>query len=155
MCYKKVTLQSAYADGLRRCPICCVQLVWKPSLPVPQKNLATVDHIIPDSMGGADTSDNMFVMCRQCNNLRGTQCFVKYVTEAGVSKSLAEELYRKAHIVTLQIMVASQFTQVHKDHSDVIKLYRKRRKQLKSVVKNYTDYFGDYLPEFQLLQKLL
>jgi hypothetical protein len=155
MCFKKTALNLAYQNGLRRCPCCGVQLVWKAYAPQVQKNLATVDHIVPRLIGGADTSDNMFVMCRACNNFRNTECFVTFVTRHGVSKTYAEDLYRKAHIVTLQSMILVQFMQNIEDKKSAIKINKKRRKQIKTVVQNYTSYFGDYLPEFQLLQRLL
>lgn len=154
MCFKKTALKIAYEDGVRRCPCCDVQLVWKANPDNVQKNLATVDHIVPHSMGGADTAENMFVMCRKCNHTRATECFVKFVTERGVSKSLAEDLYRKAHTVSLQMMILNQFTQVVNGRENALKVNKNRRKQIKAMIKNYTAYFGDYLPEFNLLQKL-
>jgi len=155
MSFKKITLELAYQSGLRRCPCCDVQLVWKAHIPQVQINLATVDHIIPRSIGGADHTDNLFVMCRKCNNNRDVQCFVQFVTEKGVSKSYAEELYRKSHVISLQRIIHAQFTQQAQNKQEALKMNRKRRKQVVQIVKNYTDYFGDYLPEFELLQKLI
>lgn len=155
MCFKKNTLQIAYQNGLRRCPCCNVQLVWKSNVACPQSNLATVDHIVPRSMGGADNTENMFVMCRKCNNLRATECFIKFVTDRGVSKSLAEELYKKAHVVSIQTMIEVQFVSVAPNKETMLKNNKKRRKQMRDMVKNYTAYFGDYLPEFNLLQKII
>jgi hypothetical protein len=120
-----------------------------------QRNLATVDHIVPQSMGGADTPDNVFVMCRECNTKRGTECFVKFVTSHGVSKKFAEDLYKKAHVVSLQSMIMVQFTHVIQDYKSALKTNKKRRKNIRHIIQNYTKYFGDYLPEFQLLQRLV
>ena len=125
-------------------------------MPQVQKNLATVDHIIPRSVGGADAVDNMFVMCRSCNSDRGDQCFAEYVTSKGVSKYEADRLYKKAHVVTLQIIIANQFnTNNFKDPQHQRDLNRIKRKQVNKVIENYTSYFGDYLPEFELLQRVL
>lgn len=33
---------------------------------------ATVDHIIPHSLGGSDRPDNLVLSCRDCNSLRRT-----------------------------------------------------------------------------------
>jgi hypothetical protein len=155
MRFKTVALQAAYQDGLRRCPCCNVQLVWRANTENLQNNLATVDHIIPKSIGGADTSDNMFIMCRKCNTLRDTQCFVKFVSDRGVSKSLAEDVYKKAHVATLQSMIYVQFTQNILERDVARKTNKKRRNHIRNVIKSYSDYFGDYLPEFQLLQRLV
>jgi 5-methylcytosine-specific restriction endonuclease McrA len=65
MSFKKNSLISAFDAGVRRCPICNVQLVWKSNTDSVQSNLATVDHIVPKSVGGSDTLGNMFVMCRK------------------------------------------------------------------------------------------
>lgn len=35
------------------------------------KNLATVDHVIPLSKGGANDLENMVVCCRECNTKKG------------------------------------------------------------------------------------
>lgn len=156
MSFKKVSLSNAYANGVHRCPCCGVQLVWKAHTPNMQKNLATVDHIVPASMGGADHTGNVFVMCRECNNRRDTECFVTFVTRHGVSKTYAEDLYRKAHIVSLQAMIYVQFTQVTSNgHKATLKVNKRRRNQVRRIVANYAAYFGDYLPEFQLLQRLM
>lgn len=155
MCFKKTAIHTAYQNGLRRCPCCDVQLVWKANIENVQKNLATVDHIVPHSIGGADTPDNMFVMCRKCNERRGDTCFVDFVTSHGVSKTLAEDLYKKAHVVSLQTMIMVQFNAVIEDRKHALKVNKKRRGQIRKMIENYTAYFGDYLPEFQLLQRLI
>lgn len=31
----------------------------------------TIDHILPRSLGGGDTPDNLRAMCRRCNSSRG------------------------------------------------------------------------------------
>jgi len=152
--FKKAARQLAYNNGVTHCPCCKVQLVWKPLPNATQKNFATVDHIVPNSMGGANVATNMFVMCQKCNHNRDTECFVKFVTRHGVSKTYAEEIYRRAHVVTLQVMIQAQFTQ--NDSPDVIKNTNKRRRaNIRRIVQNYVDYFGDHLPEFELLEKIL
>lgn len=152
MCFKKTSLHAAFQNGLRRCPCCDTQLVWKSNVNSVQKNLATVDHIVPKTIGGADHPGNMFVMCRKCNEIRGNSCFVEFVTSNGVSKTLAEELYKKAHVASLQNMIAIQFNYVIEDKKHALKINKKRRAQIRKIIKNYAEYFGDYLPEFQLLR---
>lgn len=155
MCYKKTTISVAYENGLRRCPCCNVQLTWRARRERLQDNLATVDHIVPRSIGGADTHENMFVMCFKCNRTRGVQCFVDFVTSRGVSKSYAESIYRKAHVASLQCIIYAQFTQIIDNRKDILKTNKKRRNSIRSVVRNYTNYFGDYLPEFELLKQMV
>lgn len=152
--FKQVARTKAFENGITRCPCCKVQLMWKPSLPKIQKNFATVDHIVPNSIGGSDSVRNMFVMCRSCNEKRGNTCFVNFVTSHGVSKSYAEEIYRDAHVETLQRMIAAQFTQ-NESSALTKKINKKRRENIKKIVRNYVDYFGDYLPVFELLEKIL
>lgn len=148
MCFKKTSLQTAYQNGVRRCPCCNVQLVWKAKPDNVQRNLATVDHMVAKSLGGPDTSDNMFVMCRKCNEERGNQCFVKFVVSRGVSKIEAEELYKKAHIASVRHLISMLMNQARNPTE------RKGFKnKLRNVVVNYRKYFNDYLPEFDLLPR--
>ena len=148
MCFKKTALHTAYQNGIRRCPCCNVQLVWKANRENVQRNLATVDHMVAKSLGGPDTSDNMFVMCRRCNEERGNQCFVEFVVSRGVSKIEAEELYRKAHVASVRHLLESLMNQVQNGKD------RKRFKnKVRCVVINYRRYFKEYLPEFDLLPR--
>lgn len=148
MCFKKTSLNIAYQSGLRRCPCCDVQLVWKANPDNIQKNLATVDHMVARSIGGPDTVENMFVMCRKCNEDRGNQCFVEFVVSRGVSKIEAESLYRRAHIASVRHLIGNLMNQA-KNRCD----RRKFKHKIKAVVQNYRKYFKDYLPEFDLLPR--
>jgi hypothetical protein len=148
MCFKKTALKAAYENGLRRCPCCNVQLVWKANLDSIQKNLATVDHMVPRSIGGPDSSDNMFVMCRKCNEDRGNACFVTFVTSRGYSKTEAEARYKKAHIASVRHLIGILMNQVQ-DKTE----RKKFKNKIKMVVQNYRKYFKDYLPEFDLLPR--
>jgi hypothetical protein len=155
--FKTISRRVAYENGVRRCPCCGVQLLWRGPPKGNQNTVASVDHIIPKSMGGTNSIKNMFIMCQKCNTKRDTQCFVTFVTEHGVSKHQAEELYRQAHIDTLQVMIVNLFQapKPDQDRNQIIVANKKLRKQMQDVVKNYVDYFGDHLPEFQLLEKVL
>lgn len=160
MCYKKTSLLTAYNNGLRNCPCCGVQLVWKAYTANIQKNLATVDHIVPRSIGGSDIFNNMYVMCRKCNETRGNMCFVTFVTKNGVSKEHAESIYKKAFTSVLQHMIFQQFTifrqcKENEEYTSLLREMKKKRKNLRLIVSMYTEYFKDYLPEFTLLQKLM
>lgn len=148
MCFKKTSLQVAYENGLRRCPCCDVQLVWKANIDNIQRNLATVDHMVPRSYGGADTSENMFVMCRKCNEDRGNTCFVTFVVERGVSKIEAEQLYKNAHIASVRHLIGILMNQIQTGTDR-----KKFKNKIKMVVRNYRKYFNDYLPEFDLLPR--
>ncbi len=148
MCYKKTALTAAYQNGLRRCPCCNIQLLWKANLENIQKNLATVDHMVARSHGGPDTTDNMYVMCRQCNEDRGNKCFINFVVDRGVSKIEAEELYKKAHIASVRHIICMLMNQVQNGTER-----KKFKNKIKMVVQNYRKYFKDYLPEFDLLPR--
>ena len=148
MCYKKASINAAFSNGLRRCPCCNIQLVWKANRDNLQKNLATVDHMIAKSLGGPNTSDNMFVMCRQCNEDRGNQCFVEFVVSRGVSKIEAEELYKNAHIASVRYLIDMLMNQARNPSE------RKAFKnKVRAIVTSYRKYFNDYLPEFDLLPR--
>jgi hypothetical protein len=146
VCFKKTSLNIAYQNGLRRCPCCNVQLVWKANPTNVQKNLATVDHMVAKSIGGPDTVNNMYVMCRKCNEDRGSQCFVRFVVSNGVSQSEAEELYKKAHIASVRHLISMLMNQVNNGNER-----KKFKNRVRTVVINYRKYFKDYLPEFDLL----
>jgi len=69
--WKRVRLQAlkdALNQGLMRCPRCRVGLDWTRSL---QPNSPEVDHIKPHTQGGADTLDNVRIICRKCNQELG------------------------------------------------------------------------------------
>lgn len=148
MCYKKTALMNAYESGLRRCPCCSVQLLWKANPENVQKNLATVDHMVAKSFGGADTPENMFVMCRKCNEDRGNKCFVNFVVDRNVSKIEAEELYKKAHVASVRHLIGMLMNQVQNGTDR-----KKFKNKMKMVINNYRKYFKDYLPEFDLLPR--
>jgi hypothetical protein len=150
MCFKKTALQNAFESGLRRCPCCNVQLVWKANPEKVQRNMATVDHMVAKSYGGPDTTDNMFVMCRKCNEERGNRCFVNYVVERGYSKVEAERLYKQAHIASVRHLLGNLMNSIRN-----VEERRKVKGKIKSVVGSYRRYFNDYLPEFDLLPREL
>lgn len=104
--------------------------------------------MVARSHGGPDTIVNMYVMCRKCNEDRGNQCFVEFVVSRGVSKTEAEDLYRKAHIASVRHLIGMLMNQVQ-NASD----RKKFKKKVQSVVTNYRKYFKDYLPEFDLLPR--
>lgn len=148
MCYKKSSLTLAYASGVHRCPCCNVQLVWKANIDNLQRNLATVDHIIPKSIGGGNVVENMYIMCRDCNCKRDNKCFVKFVTSRGVSKIEAETIYKKAHVASVRNTIMLLMNQVANQADR-----RKYKKHIQNIVQSYVRYFGDYLPEFDLLPR--
>lgn len=105
---KRVILE-AYKNGLRRCPCCGVQMVWQGADGYYFKNLATVDHIVPRSQGGANHSGNLFVMCRTCNHERDTQCFVEFLESKGIARAEALELFKNAIVQSMKSLILSLF----------------------------------------------
>ena len=61
--------RSARAAGLEHCPICHVRLAWDAGL-LPSSPEA--DHIVPHSRGGNDSIDNIQIICRKCNQRKGS-----------------------------------------------------------------------------------
>lgn len=93
---RRSTIAAAYAQGLRRCPCCNVQLVWKaPRWRSHPSNVATVDHIIPRSKGGDGTHHNLFVICRRCNMNRGDGCFLAFARVKGIPDAQAHALMER------------------------------------------------------------
>ena len=69
---RKQVIAEAKASGLTNCPgfddnPCGIPLDY--SMPR-EPNSAETDHIIPHAKGGADTADNLRVICRSCNSAR-------------------------------------------------------------------------------------
>lgn len=66
-------LRGAQEQGLTQCPLCRTDLDYmRGRLP----NSAEVDHILPHSLGGTDTIDNVRVICRRCNQSRGNKMHI-------------------------------------------------------------------------------
>lgn len=69
--WKRVRTQAlarAHAEGQEHCPTCGTFLDYDRGR---QPNSAEPDHIIPHSLGGTDSLDNVIVTCRWCNQSRG------------------------------------------------------------------------------------
>jgi len=58
----------AQQNGQDQCPHCHVILDY---VTPKQPNSAEADHIVPHSLGGTDTMDNIEVICRHCNGSKG------------------------------------------------------------------------------------
>lgn len=103
---RRQTILAAYAAGLRRCPCCHVQLVWRSPLKGRHPpNVATIDHIIPKCQGGSDMPDNLFVMCATCNNKRGSRCFLEFLTKTGVDPIQAKARMEKAILAGVRFLL--------------------------------------------------
>lgn len=64
---RRTALLYWYSLGHRRCRYCNCQLVYNPG----QKNTATVEHLVPQSVGGTDALVNLIIVCTTCNHKRG------------------------------------------------------------------------------------
>jgi len=60
---KKARLTSIYGPYCWHCKCC-----------FPAKDL-TLDHLIPQSKGGSDSLDNLWLACSQCNQSRGNSFY--------------------------------------------------------------------------------
>ncbi|MDQ4136414.1 MAG: HNH endonuclease [Pseudomonadota bacterium] len=55
-----------------RCVYCGVPVLRRRRGLHRASDLATLDHVVPKSQGGALTADNVVLACQACNNARGT-----------------------------------------------------------------------------------
>ena len=55
-----------------RCVYCAVTLTWDVRRQPHAPTCATLEHIVPKTMGGADQMSNLAVSCHRCNNQRGS-----------------------------------------------------------------------------------
>lgn len=65
---RRRTLHEAKSSGLTNCPLCQCELDYDIGK---TPTSAEVDHIHSVARGGQDTSDNVRVICRRCNQKRG------------------------------------------------------------------------------------
>lgn len=65
---RATALRRAQQDGQEQCPTCGTHLDFDRGL---QPNSAEADHVVPHSLGGADTLENVVITCRWCNQRRG------------------------------------------------------------------------------------
>lgn len=70
-------IRLARVNGITHCPCCGVELDYdtskKPNSPEP-------DHIIPYALGGRDELANLVVICRRCNQSKGSRTAPKPAT---------------------------------------------------------------------------
>ena len=69
---QKEVRELVIARDKRTCRYC-----GKPKLYKQQLN---VDHVVPESLGGAYTPDNLVVACKQCNHRKGNRSVHEYAT---------------------------------------------------------------------------
>lgn len=70
--------------GQRRCHCCGVQMTWD-SDNTPRS--ATVEHLVPASLGGTYHMVNTLVTCRRCNQARANKNWIEFVTENSFPKA--------------------------------------------------------------------
>lgn len=94
----------AYNNGVRNCPVCDRQLQWKRSVRNQHDTMATVDHVVPVSLGGINSTRNYYVMCAKCNGKRGNAPFLHFVLERAkdVDKDKLEFIVFTACIETVK-----------------------------------------------------
>lgn len=134
---RKAAIRNAFNEGVRRCPCCNIQLVWKGVNGVTHaRNLATVDHIIPRSFGGADHHKNLFVMCITCNNERSTKCFLDFMKDKNVCSKEMKRRYEEALNICIRQLIMKAFVSPNKTF----------KKQFEKIASMAGDYYGE-LPE--------
>lgn len=68
--WRSRVLSLARAEGLVLCPDCGRELEWGTSL---RPRSPEPDHVVPAALGGRNTLDNARVVCRECNQRRGSR----------------------------------------------------------------------------------
>lgn len=53
-------------------------------------NQATVDHVVPKSKGGKDELDNLIILCKPCNNLKGDGTWEEYIEKIKEKPSVCQ-----------------------------------------------------------------
>ena len=67
MCKRKKKIREYwYGLGYKRCHYCCIQLNYTSGF----RNSATIEHLVPHSMGGTLARKNCLVVCSTCNRRR-------------------------------------------------------------------------------------
>jgi hypothetical protein len=66
MAVPPATRQVVRERAQRRCEYCHADERW-------QFVRFTIDHVLPQSVGGSDTADNLALACRNCNERRGNR----------------------------------------------------------------------------------
>ena len=106
MCQRKNAREYWWSMGQRRCH-CGRQLVWSGL----GKNRATIEHIIPKSKGGTLALKNTLIVCRDCNQKRGTKDFTCWTAGSRFPK---KEWLHKKHKEAIAYYEDS--TSRHRDH---------------------------------------
>ena len=67
---KQMMLRGAHG---RECPICGIKMVHYPNTNIDHlmTSAATIEHILPRSLGGTHDGDNLSTICNGCNRARG------------------------------------------------------------------------------------
>lgn len=100
----------AFKEFGSRCPICDCQMNWSRALAgnkisAAQKNqLASVEHIIPESFGGDRSPENVVIVCYQCNSTRDTKNFAEFVMSHSTCKN--KEVLLKKYFCAVDLYLA-------------------------------------------------
>lgn len=105
-------MKRTYAAGVRRCPCCDVQLQWKESPLNRTSNMATVEHIVPVSMGGVSSIENMMVVCARCNHGRASRSFIKSMQKGKASSETVTAVYVEALKSSISVLIFTLITNV-------------------------------------------
>lgn len=84
--YEPISRTIVYRKHNYICTSCGVKCLHPNKENYNQSNAATLDHIIPKSKGGSHTYDNVTLLCRSCNTIKGN----KIVTQLKRNKSQLE-----------------------------------------------------------------
>ena len=76
--YEPINRTIVYRKHNYICTSCNVKCLHPNNLNYNQSNAATLDHIIPKSKGGSHTYDNVTLLCRSCNIIKGDKILKQF-----------------------------------------------------------------------------
>ena len=76
--YEPISRTIVYRKHNYICTSCGVKCLHPNKENYNQSNAATLDHIIPKSKGGSHTYDNVTLLCRSCNTIKGNKIVTQF-----------------------------------------------------------------------------
>lgn len=117
MCRSRRIRVDAFVKGVRRCPCCKVQMTWQAC----DKQAATVEHIIPKSVGGTYDRVNILVSCAKCNNGRATKNWLVFVDELTKLTEEEKEELRQMYYAALKFYASQKIVNMGIFRYDAVK----------------------------------
>ena len=92
-----ILLKENYENGFK-CYYCKCDLKFKDFKP--HKNVPSVDHLIPLSMGGRNEKENITICCARCNIVKGTMksdTYIEFLNKIGINSILHTKIINESY----------------------------------------------------------